>query len=90
MSKLREEIENLEVTVKGCDEANPCIVTSKMFSGSVDEILELVKREQIGFYKWLFDNYQHSIYLYRYYKIGDKEKTDFSLDEILDLYNSTK
>lgn len=90
MSNLREEIEKMLKDNAKTTLSDDGFIVLRTFSKDTDSILELVKREQIGFYKWLFDNYQHSIYLYRYYKRGDKEKTDFSLDEILDLYNSTK
>ena len=50
---LKEKFKQIEVTVKGCDDGNPCIVSNKMFDNSAKQCEQITDDFAIGFAEWV-------------------------------------
>ena len=49
---LKEKFQQIEVTVKGCDDGNPCIISNKMFDNSAKQCEQIADDFAIGFKDW--------------------------------------
>lgn len=79
---LKEKFKQIEVTVQGCDDGNPCIVSNKMFDNSAKQCEKIADDFAIGFAEWFWVNKD------KFYK-GERDYY-LEFNELLQIYKKEK
>ena len=80
---LKEKFQQIEITVKGCDDGNPCIISNKMFDNSAKQLEQIADDFAIGFKDWC-DKFIDEVGDWK--KDGVCLKNRFSTKELLQIY----
>ena len=86
---LKEKFQQIEITVKGCDDDNPCIISNKMFDNSAKQCEQIADDFAIGFAEWMVsgvefldDTEKGRVYLYKHNR--------YLTSELLQIYKTEK